>query len=129
MKIAISSQGESLEAMVDPRFGRCAYFIIYDSETKKAESWPNPASQATGGAGILAAQMAVDNHVEVVITGNAGPNAFQTLSQANIKIYGGASGTVKDSLEKFENGQLNQLSGSSVPRHFGMGQDKGGSKK
>ena len=99
MKIAISSQGQGLEAMVDPRFGRCAYFIIYDSDTEKAEALSNPAFDATGGAGILAAQLIADKGVKVVITGNAGPNAFQTLNQAKIKIFGGATGTVKDSLK------------------------------
>ncbi len=129
MKIVISSQGQVLEAMVDPRFGRCAYFIIYDTETKETEALSNQASEATGGAGIVAAQLVVDKGVEAVITGNVGPNAFQTLSQAKIKIFGGASGTVKESLEKYEKGELNELSSSSVPRHFGMGQDKGGSRK
>jgi predicted Fe-Mo cluster-binding NifX family protein len=127
MKITISSQGQDLDAMVDPRFGRCPYFIIYDTETKETEVLSNPALEATGGAGILAAQLVADKGVEVVITGNVGPNAFQTLNQAKIKIFGGATGTIKDSLKKFENGELNELSNSSVPRHFGMGQDKGGS--
>jgi len=127
MKIAISSQGEDLEAMVDPRFGRCPYFIIYDTETKETEVLPNPALEAMGGAGIQAAQLIADKGAEVVITGNVGPNAFQTLNQVNIKIYGGASGTVKENLQKYENGELREFSTSSVPRRFGMGQDKGGS--
>ncbi len=127
MKIAISSQGEDLEALVDPRFGRCPYFIIYDTETKETEGLSNPALEAMGGAGIQAAQLIADRGAEVVITGNVGPNAFQTLNQANIRIFGGATGTVKDSLKKFENGELNELSNSSVPRHFGMEKDKGGS--
>ena len=129
MKITISSQGQDLEAMVDPRFGRCPYFIIYDTETKETEVLSNPALEAKGGAGILAAQLIADKGVEVVITGNVGPNAFQTLNQAKIKIFGGATGTVKDSLKKFENGELNELSNSSVPRHFGMEKGKGGSEK
>jgi predicted Fe-Mo cluster-binding NifX family protein len=123
MKITISSQGQDLEAMVDPRFGRCPYFIIYDTETKETEVLSNPALEATGGAGILAAQLVADKGVEVVITGNVGPNAFQTLNQAKIKIFGGATGTVKESLNKYENGELKELSNSSVPRHFGMGQN------
>jgi predicted Fe-Mo cluster-binding NifX family protein len=127
MKIAISSQGEDLEAVVDPRFGRCAYFIVYDTETKETEALSNPALEAMGGAGIQAAQVIADKSAEVVITGNVGPNAFQTLNQAGIKIYGGASGTVKENLEKYENGELREFSTSSVPRHFGMGQEKGGS--
>lgn len=127
MKIAISSQGENLEAMVDPRFGRCAYFIIYDTETKETEVLPNPALDAMGGAGIQAAQVIVDKGVEVVITGNVGPNAFQTLNQAKIKIFGVASSTVKEGLKKYENGELNEYATSSVPRRFGMGPGKGGS--
>ena len=126
MKITISSQGQDLEAMVDPRFGRCPYFVIYDTATKETEVLSNPALKATGGAGILAAQLVADKGVEVVITGNVGPNAFQTLKQANIKILGGATGTVKESLKKYEKGELKELSNSSVPRHFGMGQGKGG---
>jgi predicted Fe-Mo cluster-binding NifX family protein len=55
-----------------------------------------------------------------VITGNVGPNAFQTLKAANIKTYQGASGTVKETLAKYKNGELEELSNSSVPGHFGL---------
>ena len=32
MKIAITSTGNSLESNIDQRFGRCAYFVIYNTE-------------------------------------------------------------------------------------------------
>jgi predicted Fe-Mo cluster-binding NifX family protein len=34
MKIAIVSEKESLDARIDSRFGRCAYFAIYDTDSK-----------------------------------------------------------------------------------------------
>jgi predicted Fe-Mo cluster-binding NifX family protein len=122
VKVAITSQGDSLDAQVDLRFGRCPYFIIVDLETRKIEAIPNPASGATGGAGPQAAQIIADKGVEVVITGNVGPNAFQTLKAANVKIYKEAFGTVQETLTKYEIGELEELSNSSVSGHFGLRQ-------
>jgi len=124
VKIAITSQGDSLEAAMDSRFGRCAYFVLVDSETGETEILANPAMDAAGGAGPLAAQTIADKGVQVVITGNVGPNATQTLKAANIAIYQATSGTVRENLAKYKNGELEQLSDSSVPDHFGLRQGK-----
>lgn len=120
MKIAITSQGDNLEALVDLRFGRCAYFVIIDPETEKFEAVLNPAIDAMGGAGPQAAQTISENGAVGIITGNVGPNAFQTLKAANIRIYQGASGTVKETLAKYKRGELKEFSNSSVPGHFGL---------
>ena len=32
MRIAITSRGQDLDARIDPRFGRCEYFLIIDFE-------------------------------------------------------------------------------------------------
>jgi len=122
VKIAITCQGVNLEALVDPRFGRCAYFIIIDPETEKFEAVLNPAADAMGGAGPQAAQTISDKGAVAMITGNVGPNAFQTLKAANIRIYQVASGTVKEALTEYKAGGLRQLSDSSVPGHFGLRQ-------
>jgi predicted Fe-Mo cluster-binding NifX family protein len=122
VKIAITSQGDDLNAPVDTRFGRCAYFIIVDPDTESFEAVLNPAVDAMGGAGPQAAQTIADKGAEAVITGNVGPNAFQTLIASNIKIYQGASGTVKETLEKYKRGEMKELSNFSVPGHFGLKQ-------
>lgn len=121
MKIAISSNGTTLESNVDSRFGRCPYYIIYDTESDDYRHAINKSSQATGGAGIQAAQMISDMKVESVITGNIGPNAFRVLSAASIKIYSGATGSIKDAIEKFKNGEYKQTVSPDVGSHFGMG--------
>jgi predicted Fe-Mo cluster-binding NifX family protein len=69
MKIAVSATAPGLDAEVDPRFGRCQYFIIVDPETMEFEALDNSNSMASGGAGISTAQMIADKGVEAVIVG------------------------------------------------------------
>ena len=121
MKIGISSTGKDLNAQVDPRFGRCQYFLIVDADTMDFESISNESAMASGGAGIQAAQIIAKAGVEVMITGNVGPNAFQTLSAAGIKIFTGISGTIKEAVERYKKGDLKETETSTVGSHFGMG--------
>lgn len=125
MKICVSATSNNLEAQLDPRFGRCAYLLIVDSETMQFEAIPNMAAGATGGAGIQAAQTIVDKGVKVVITGNVGPNAFGALSAAGIEIITGAYGAVREVVEKFKKGELQRTGAATVGGHFGMGRGRG----
>jgi len=125
MRICISAVANSLDAQLDPRFGRCPYFVIVDSENMQFEAIPNMASSATGGAGIQAAQTIANKGVKVVITGNVGPNAFQALSAAGIRIVTGAFGNVREVVEKYKRGELNETSSPTVRGHFGLGMGRG----
>jgi predicted Fe-Mo cluster-binding NifX family protein len=125
MKICVSSTANSLDASVDPRFGRSPYFVIVDSETMQFEAIPNVASSAMGGAGIHAAQIIASKGAKVLITGNVGPNAFQALSAAGIQIITGAYGTVREAVEKYRRGELKGTSAPTVGGHFGMGAGRG----
>jgi len=127
MKIVITASGPDMDSQVDPRFGRCEYFIFIDSETSEFEAIANASGQAMGGAGIQAAQAVANTGAEGVVTGNVGPNAFQTLAAAGIRIFTGAQGgSVKDALEKFKKGELQEAGGASVGSHAGMGGGGGG---
>jgi predicted Fe-Mo cluster-binding NifX family protein len=125
MKICVSATANSLDAQVDPRFGRCQYFLIVDSETMQFEAVPNMASGAMGGAGIQAAQIIAGKGAKALITGNVGPNAFQALSAAGINIITGAYGTVREAVEKYKKGELKGISAPTVRGHFGMGAGRG----
>ena len=120
MKIVISSTGEDLNAQVDPRFGRCRYFLIVDTDTMNYKSISNESAMSSGGAGIQAAQNVAKTGAEVVLTGNMGPNAFQTLSAAEIKVFTGVNGTIKDVIDKYKKGELKEIESATVERHFGM---------
>ncbi|MEW5693253.1 MAG: NifB/NifX family molybdenum-iron cluster-binding protein [Candidatus Hydrogenedentota bacterium] len=120
MKIVVTALGARLDSRIDPRFGRCQYLIIYDTETKTFESIANENVMAGGGAGIKTAQYVVDKGVVAVITGNVGPNAYRVLSQAGIKIAVNADGTVNDMINKFIEGSLKFASDATVSDHFGI---------
>jgi predicted Fe-Mo cluster-binding NifX family protein len=101
MKLAISAQGNTLESELDPRFGRCKYFIFVDSETMEYECLENPNINASGGAGGQSAQLVVSKSPDLIITGNLGPKAESALAQSGIKYLTGASGSIKDIVEEY----------------------------
>ena len=122
MKICITAQGDNLDSQIDPRFGRCQYFIIVDTETLEFEAIQNPNIDAMGGAGVQSGQFVAGKEVKAVLTGNVGPNAFQTLQAGGLEVIVGVSGSVKEAIEKYKKGELKPTNNPSVDRKFGMGQ-------
>ena len=122
MKVCVTSQGENLDSQVDPRFGRCPYFIIVDTETLEFEAVENPNISAMGGAGVQSGQLIASKEVKAVLTGNVGPNAFQTLQAGGIEVIIGVSGSVKEVIEKYKKGELKSTDTPNVERKFGIGQ-------
>jgi len=120
MKICITSEGATLDSRIDPRFGRCRYFMIVDTDTMAFEAIDNANIQASGGAGIQSGQLMASYQVKAVLTGNVGPNAFQTLQVARIEIFTGVSGTVREALEKFNEGAFKKTQGPTVDSKKGM---------
>jgi len=120
MKIAVSAMGATLDAEVDPRFGRCKYLIFVDSDTMEFEAQDNASSTAGGGAGIATGQVVVNKDVQVVLTGNIGPNAHNVLSQAGIQVMTGVSGKVRDAIEAYKSGGFNEATSPTVEAHAGM---------
>jgi predicted Fe-Mo cluster-binding NifX family protein len=121
MKLAISSTGKDVDSQIDPRFGRCQYFIFIDPETMEFDVSENAGLMASGGAGVQAAQLISQKGATVLITGNLGPNAASALSASGIKVYLVPGGTVKEVTESYKSGALKKVSGATVPPHFGMG--------
>lgn len=119
MLIAVSATGTTLKDQIDQRFGRCKYFLIVDTNTMISEAIPNQGAFASGGAGIKAAQILAEKEIKAVISGNIGPNAFSTLSAANIDVYVGNSGEISNAVQKFIRGELRKTESSNVKNHFG----------
>ena len=120
MKVAISAVGADLDAKVDPRFGRCRYFIIVDSDTLEFDVIENPNIGLMSRAGIQSGQMMADRGVQVILTGNIGPNAFQTLSAADVQVITGVNGTVREAIHKLNSDQLRPVSRATVPEYFSV---------
>ena len=120
MKIAVTAKGKELTSEMDPRFGRCRYFLIVDPKTKEFEAVENGSAMAMGGAGPQASQTISRLGAEVLITGNVGPNAFEALKASGIKVLIGATGTVDEVIGKYEKGELEEIQSASVGSHSGM---------
>ena len=99
--------------------------MIVDTETMHSEVVPNESGNMAHGAGIQAAQTVVGQGVQVVLTGNIGPNAYQALSAAGTKIVTGVTGTVREAIISFKNGRFKETSSPSVGGHFGIGRGRG----
>ncbi len=121
MKIVVTATIPSLDGSVDPRFGRCPYFVIVETDDLAFEAEENPNIALGGGAGIQSAQFINEKGVRFVLTGNCGPNAYQTLSAAGIEVIVGCSGLVRDVIEQFKTGRLAAANAPNVADHFGTG--------
>lgn len=120
MKIAVSTSEKNVEALLDARFGRCTYFQIHDTENGEVKVVENSGNLSNGGAGIAASQQLIDENIDVIITGNLGPNAFKIIDKANVKAYKCESISVGDALEKYKKNELEEITFPGLA-HSGMG--------
>lgn len=115
MKIVVSARGESLDSELDPRFGRAAGFVRFDSETGSADYLDNSAQQdSTRGTGVEAARMIAEAGAEALITGQLGPNAAQVLGKSGVKIYACSRGTVREAIQALQENGLEELGEEDV---------------
>ncbi|MFC1594793.1 NifB/NifX family molybdenum-iron cluster-binding protein [Candidatus Omnitrophota bacterium] len=120
MKICVTSQGETLDAQVDPRFGRCQYFIVVDPDSLEYEAMVNPNIESSGGAGIQSGQLVASKQVQIVLTGNVGPNAFETLQAGGVGVVTGVTGSIREAIGKYKQGEYKVSEEPSVNSKFGM---------
>lgn len=119
MKIALSAAGKNKTDMVDQRFGRASYFVVYDTETDSYTAFDNEQNlNAAQGAGIQSAQNVVKTGAEVVITGHTGPKAFKVLEAAGIPIYLAPSVSLSEAVEKLKKGELKKIDNADVEGHW-----------
>jgi predicted Fe-Mo cluster-binding NifX family protein len=104
MKTVISAQTPSITAPMDPRFGRAAYFCIYDNESGKSLFLDNPHIDAQGGAGVKTSEMIVEAGASKVISGHFGPKAKEILDKFNIQLIEIEEGkTIQEIIEMLNN--------------------------
>ncbi len=120
MKVVVSSAGKDLNAQVDPRFGRCAYFVIVDTEDMGFVCYDNDSNALSSGTGIQAASFVISKGAEVVLTGNCGPKAIATFTAAGVTVYAGQTGTVGETIGRFMTGGLMSSTQPTVPEKAGV---------
>ncbi len=119
MKIGVSAEESKPDSLIDPRFGRAKYFMMYDDVTKNWESIDNTQNlQAAQGAGIQSAANVVNAGCEVLISGHCGPKAFAVLDKAGVIVYTVSGGTVQNAFDSFKQGQLTKIESADVDGHW-----------
>jgi len=109
MRIAFTTKGGGWDSMMDPRFGRTEYILVYDSEKDDLDLFDNrDIANTAHGAGPQTAKKLFDLKPDILITGNGpGGNAEAVLKKADIKIYIGAvEMSAKEAYDAFQNNNL-----------------------
>jgi predicted Fe-Mo cluster-binding NifX family protein len=86
MKIAITSTGNSPESTLDSRFGRCTYFVIFDTESHSTEFIPNPNIDALEGAGPASVQLVTSRGVKKIVSGEFGAKVKSLFDSLQIQL-------------------------------------------
>lgn len=116
MKIAVSARGETPESEVDPRFGRAACFMVFDTGSGAWQAVANESARsAYQGAGIQSAETVCRLGADIVISGHVGPKAFTVLASGGVRVYRGDARTSREAVEAFQRGQLPELKESNGP--------------
>jgi len=120
MKLVVSAQGDTLDALTSPVFGRCPTYVFVDSDTMVFEAVANSAANQGEGAGIQAAQFVIEKGAQALLTGNLGPNAFAVLQAAGVVGYFVQEGTVRQAVEAFQAGKLQPIGSASSVGYSGV---------
>jgi len=120
MSICVTSLGRTLDSLISPRFGRASYFLILDKEGQLEEVLSNQGVEAMRGAGIAAGQQLASKGIKTLITGNIGPNSFDVLMLAGVKIFlTPFDVTVKEAFLMWKEDKLTQVKTPAGPGPFG----------
>ncbi len=111
MKVIIPVLEKSPQSAIDPRFGRCKFYALADTESDDITFIPH--QEKDRGSGINAANHVLNFNPDAIIVGNIGPKAFQVLSRAGVVIYGGLSGNIDEILSLLKSGKLQPLTSAT----------------
>ena len=86
MKVAITSKGNTIDSVLDSRFGRCSYFVFYDTESKKLEFVENPNLNVNEGAGPLSVKLIASYGVKKAVSGEFGFKIKSLMDDLSIQM-------------------------------------------
>ncbi len=109
MKIAMPVTTGGLDAHINPSFGRSPFYLLYDTETKLSSVLVNPAAEASGGAGIKAAEFLSHAGTEILLSPRSGENAREVLEAQGIEMFKSMDGTARENIEAYLKGELKPL--------------------
>ncbi|MGM0370864.1 MAG: NifB/NifX family molybdenum-iron cluster-binding protein, partial [Bacillota bacterium] len=115
---AVDDKG--FKTKLDARFGRASYFAVVDTENDNLEFIANGAKNASSGAGVQAAQTVADAGVDVLISGNIGPKAFDGLQRTDLEIYSAKEESIEQVIKDYQANNLTKLDSPTNDSHAGL---------
>ncbi len=110
MRVAVSSEGTTLEDRVHEQFGRCTTFLIVDTDTMECKDIENRFADSATGAGTACAEIIFNEQVQAVISGQVGPKAYEALRAGDVSIYLSPPGiSAREAVRKYCDGLLRQM--------------------
>jgi predicted Fe-Mo cluster-binding NifX family protein len=97
IKIAIASDGETIDSQVGEKAARCPWFLFFNEEGTLTETLENPFREDIGGAGINCAKLLAEKEVTVFVAGYVGGKMADALEDGQIKFIA-FTGSVKDAI-------------------------------
>lgn len=102
-RIAIASEGKTLDFLVSPMAARSPYFLLFDAQGKLVEAMENPHRDASGGAGSRVADLLSKKGITTVVAGAFGPNminAMRAKKLTPVEFKGKVTEALKEALKK-----------------------------
>lgn len=109
MKVVIPSDTNRADSPVSGSFGRAPWFALFDTAQNTLLFARNSAADSSGGAGVKAAQAALDSGAEAVISPRLGQNAADVFSAADVEVYEAREGSIEENIELLAAGKLKTL--------------------
>lgn len=104
MKIVIPSSGKTMDSLMDERFGRAKYFLIYDTDTDEHQFLENTWLGQQHGVGVRTSSVIAEKDVSMVIAPHIGPKAGDILRESGIEIRSSEVKPLKQIIEEHRNG-------------------------
>ena len=95
MKVAIASNGNTLDSNIDSSFARCAWFVIYDTDDGAMEFIPNSNKELEEHAGNAAVELVASRNVTMIVSGEFGIKIKPLLDSMHIQMV-----VIKDSTKR-----------------------------
>ncbi len=86
MKIAITSTGNKPGSKIDTHFARCAYFVLYDTDTSDFTFIENTCKAMQSNVGLSAVEFIKKLGVKRIISGEFGLSAKAALDKLSIQM-------------------------------------------
>ena len=102
MKTVITSTGNAISAAFDLRFGRAAWFCLFDQESGRIEFLKNEQGHLNSGAGTRTAEKMIELGVDRIISGDFGPKVKEMMEKFEIQlvVLQDVNQSIKDIIEK-----------------------------